>query len=378
VSRILVVEDDPAVLRGLKDNLIFESYDVLTASDAERAYRLIYDERPDLVLMDVMLPGMWGSELCRRVRAEGVTTPIVMLTAKAEESDRVLGLDLGADDYVSKPFAVRELCARIRAILRNRRDAIGDHGRLVRELQSAADVQRTLFPRVPSAQRSLDYAGVCRPASAVGGDYFDYVPIDDSRVAFVLADVAGKGMPAALLMASLHGVIRAQAASMAMRLEELVSTINTLLQQNASRPSYATLFYAVYDDRTRMLEYVNAGHPSALVVRTSRQPDRRVTALDATCPPVGLFATLDATPARIQLEAGDWLVVYSDGATEALNAAGDEFGPGCLIDLVIRLGRECAQGLCDGVVEALAQHQAGARQHDDITVLAVRVGVTAS
>ena len=166
MSRILVVEDDPAVLRGLRDNLIFESYDVLTASNAERAYRLIHDERPDLVLMDVMLPGMWGSELCRRVRAEGVTTPIVMLTAKAEESDRVIGLDLGADDYVSKPFAVRELCARIRAILRNRRDAIGDHGSLVRELQSAADVQRTLFPRVRPALRSLDCAGVCRP---VGG-----------------------------------------------------------------------------------------------------------------------------------------------------------------------------------------------------------------
>jgi DNA-binding response OmpR family regulator len=119
VSRILVVEDDPAVLRGLKDNLTFESYDVLTASDAERAYRLIHDERPDLVLMDVMLPGMDGGELCRRVRAEGVTTPIVMLTAKAEESDRVLGLDLGADDYVSKPFAVRERCARLRSIHRN-------------------------------------------------------------------------------------------------------------------------------------------------------------------------------------------------------------------------------------------------------------------
>jgi serine phosphatase RsbU (regulator of sigma subunit) len=375
VSRILVVEDDPAVLRGLKDNLTFEAYDVMTASDAERAYRMIHDERPDLVLMDVMLPGMDGGELCRRVRAEGVTTPIVMLTAKADESDRVLGLDLGADDYVSKPFAVRELCARIRSILRNRRDAAGDHGRLAQELQSAADVQRTLFPRAQPALRTLDCAGRCRPASAVGGDYFDYVPIDSSRVALVLADVAGKGMPAALLMASLHGVIRAQAASMAHRLGEFVSIINTLLHRETDRPSYATLFYGVYDDDTQVLEYINAGHPPALVVRAR---DGSAISLSAICPPVGMFDAVDATPVRIQLEAGDWLLVYSDGASEATNVNGDEFGCQGLIDLVVGLNPGSAEGLCEGVLEALARHHTGTRQHDDITVLVARVQETAS
>jgi serine phosphatase RsbU (regulator of sigma subunit) len=375
VSRILVVDDDPAVLRGLRDNLTFESYDVLTASDAERAYRLIHDERPDLVLMDVMLPGMWGSELCRRVRAEGVTTPIVMLTAKGDESDRVLGLDLGADDYISKPFGVRELCARIRSILRNRRDALGDHGRLAHELQSAAEVQRTLFPRVSPSLRTLECAGVCQPASVVGGDYFDYLPIDRTRVALALADVAGKGMPAALLMASLHGVIRVQAASTATRLEDLVTMINTLLhqQRDSGRPSYATLFYGVYDDETQILEYVNAGHPPALVVR-----DASVISLPATSPPVGLFDTIHPNPARIRLEAGDSLVVYSDGATEAVDAEGDEFGHERLIELTARLEPESAQSLCDAVLDALGQHRAGIRQRDDITVLCARIGVKAS
>ena len=378
MSRILVVDDDPAVLRGLRDNLTFESYDVLTASDAERAYRLIHDERPDLVLMDVMLPGMWGSELCRRVRAEGVTTPIVMLTAKGDESDRVVGLDLGADDYVSKPFGVRELCARIRSILRSRRDAAGDHDRLAHELQSAADVQRTLFPRQRPALRTLDCAGVCQPASAVGGDYFDYVPIDRARVALALADVAGKGMPAALQMASLHGVIRAQAAPMAARLEELLTTINSLLHrdQDWGRPSYATLFYGVYDDVTQILEYVNAGHPAALVVRANARLGH--FSLDATCPPVGMFETIAAAPARIQLEAGDWLFVYSDGATEAVNANGDEFGRQRLIDFVSRCEHDSARSLCEGVLEALAQYRGDVRQHDDITVLGARVGRVAS
>jgi DNA-binding response OmpR family regulator len=118
VSRLLVVEDDPAILRGLADNLTYEAHEVLTASDGETAYRLIHERKPDLVVLDLMLPRMSGYELCQKVRGEGLATPIVMLTARGEEADRILGLDLGADDYVTKPFSVRELLARIRAVLR--------------------------------------------------------------------------------------------------------------------------------------------------------------------------------------------------------------------------------------------------------------------
>ena len=118
MTRVLVIEDDPAILRGLKDNLAAESYEVLTAPDGEAGYRLIDDEKPDLVILDLMLPRMSGYEVCRRVREEGNTTPILMLTARGEEADRVLGLDLGADDYVTKPFSIRELLARVRAMVR--------------------------------------------------------------------------------------------------------------------------------------------------------------------------------------------------------------------------------------------------------------------
>ena len=131
MTRLLVVEDDPAILRGLADNLAFESYDVVTATDGETAYRLIHERKPDLVLLDLMLPNLSGYELCRKVRSEGVEIPIVMLTARGEESDRVLGLDLGADDYITKPFSVRELLARVRAVLRRTRPS----GRPLGELQ---------------------------------------------------------------------------------------------------------------------------------------------------------------------------------------------------------------------------------------------------
>ncbi len=123
MTRVLVVEDDAAILRGLTDNLEAESYVVLTAKDGEAGYAILEREEPDLVILDLMLPKLSGYEVCQRARSEGMTVPILMLTARGTESDRVLGLDLGADDYVTKPFSVRELLARVRALLRRGQSA---------------------------------------------------------------------------------------------------------------------------------------------------------------------------------------------------------------------------------------------------------------
>ena len=118
MSRVLVIEDEPAILRGLADNLRLESYEVLTADDGETGYDLLRTQNPDLVILDLMLPRMSGYEVCRKARAAGIETPILMLTARGQEMDRVAGLDMGADDYVTKPFSLAELMARIRALLR--------------------------------------------------------------------------------------------------------------------------------------------------------------------------------------------------------------------------------------------------------------------
>jgi DNA-binding response OmpR family regulator len=118
MTRILVVEDDPGILRTLADNLKYEKYDVVTAMDGEAAYEIRQNQQPDLMVLDLMLPRMSGLELCRKLRTEGDQVPILILTARSEEADRVLGLDFGADDYVTKPFSVPELMARIRALLR--------------------------------------------------------------------------------------------------------------------------------------------------------------------------------------------------------------------------------------------------------------------
>ena len=123
---ILIIEDEPALLRGLADNFAFEGYRVLTAADGESGLAAALDANPDLIVLDIMLPKVNGYEICRRVREQGMDLPIIMLTAKGEESDVVLGLNLGADDYVTKPFSIKELLARVSAFLRRRRQEESD------------------------------------------------------------------------------------------------------------------------------------------------------------------------------------------------------------------------------------------------------------
>jgi DNA-binding response OmpR family regulator len=122
MSLVLIVEDDPSILRGLHDNLRLQRYDVISSGDGDAGYQLALEKKPDLVILDVMLPNMSGMDVCRKLRGQRFTAPILMLTARGEESDRVLGLDLGADDYVTKPFSIRELLARVRALLRRSQD----------------------------------------------------------------------------------------------------------------------------------------------------------------------------------------------------------------------------------------------------------------
>ena len=118
MPRILIVDDEPEMVRGLEDNLRFEGYQTIAATDGRRGLALALSDAPDLILLDVMMPGMSGWDVCRQLRTRGLDTPVIMLTARGAEMDRVQGLELGADDYITKPFSVRELMARIRAVLR--------------------------------------------------------------------------------------------------------------------------------------------------------------------------------------------------------------------------------------------------------------------
>ena len=368
MSRILIVEDDPAILCGLKDNLEFEHHQVLTAVDGEAGYRSVCEHSPDVVILDLMLPKLSGYDLCRRVRGEGFRAPILMLSARSQESDRVVGLDLGANDYVSKPFSLRELLARVRALLRHEREHHLDEAHLGYELEMAAKVQQGLFPRVLPVVPGLDYAGICRPAWGVSGDYYDFLPLGSGKLGLLLADVSGKGMSAALLGASLHAAVRAEAVAAGDRCGELLAKASHLLFETSAAERFATVFYGVYDSATRFLAYANAGHCPPMLVR-----DGACIRLDSLTPPAGMMAVLPARQNSVELFSGDWLLIFSDGVPEAVSESGEDFGEDGLLDALRRLGGGTAAEVCEGTANEVRTHIREQRQADDITLIAVKV-----
>src|SRR5687767_6882260 len=321
MPRILIVEDEPDIALGLKADLVREGYDVEVVCDGEAALERAARGQLDLILLDLMLPRKDGFAVCRELRRWDNQTPIVVLTARAHELDKAQGLELCADDYVTKPFSAIELRARIKSILRHRNAWLGDGARLDRELRIAADVQQRLLPQVRPAISSLDYVGYCQPAQLVGGDYFDFLDLSNDRIGLVLADVSGKGASAALVMASLHGSLRAHANGYGGALDRIIMAANTLLHEATDMGRYATLFYALYAGASRELLYVNAGHPGALLARGGE-----VRQLDSDCPPVGMFGDIAPVVRRVPLGAGDRLLIFSDGLSEAGDVQGVEFG----------------------------------------------------
>jgi len=362
MSRVLIVEDDPAILAGLKANLEFDSHQVLTAVDGEQGYRVIRESNPELVILDLMLPKLGGYELCQRVRGEGFHSPILMLSARSQEGDRVLGLDLGANDYVSKPFSLRELLARVRSLLKRADDGRDDARRMEREIRTAVEVQQRLFPQVRPEVPGFDYAGLCRPARGVSGDYYDFIPLPSGKLGLLLADVCGKGMSAALLGASAHAAVRAHAPAADDRCGELLARVNRLLFETTTDDRYVTMFYGVYDPETRMLTYANAGHCAPILLPAGAR-------LDALTSPVGMFPELSAADRQVTLSSGDTLAIFSDGLVEAVDEAECAFGDERLIEVIQQVPGDKAEDVCNRALDAVEAFSRGCRQADDLTLV---------
>jgi len=246
-----------------------------------------------------------------------------------------------------------------------------------REMEFARQVQARLFPQKLPAMRNLEYSGLCVQARQVGGDYYDFLELAPGRLALVLADIAGKGVSGALLMANLQANLRSQYATALEDLPGLLKSVNQLFFENTTESSYATLFFGDYDDSTGRLRYANCGHLPPLLLRAGRgslnqaagtQP---VELLHSTCTVVGLFEQWPCQVAEVCLNPGDTLAVYTDGVTEAENSAGEEFGQGRLLAALARLSQLSVDEVLHGVVEAVNDFSGGHPQ-DDVTLLIAR------
>jgi serine phosphatase RsbU (regulator of sigma subunit) len=235
------------------------------------------------------------------------------------------------------------------------------------DLAIAKQVQSRLFPQHQPLTRTLVYAGICHPARSVGGDYYDFLDLGNGRLGLVVADIAGKGMGAALLMANLQAALRSQCATAWEQPERFLRSVNRLLYENTAEGDYATLFFAAYDDDTRMLRYSNCGHPPGLLLRGDGSWER----LAATCTVVGLFEKWDCAMEEREMTPGDDILLYTDGVTEALNGEGEEFGEERLLEAT-RQHRQLSLPELLAVVADQARRFSPYEQADDITLIVAK------
>jgi len=240
--------------------------------------------------------------------------------------------------------------------------------RAAHEIELARQVQRKLFPQNPPRLKHLDFAGECVQARVVGGDYYDFIELAPGIVGFALADISGKGFPAALLMANLQANLRSQYALALKDMQGVLRSVNRLFCENSEPQHYATAFFCTFEDSTRHLRYVNCGHNPPILLRA----DGSVEKLNATATVMGLFDDWDCTVEERQLNVGDLFVIYTDGVTEACVPGGEEFGEERLVVLLQRQHQLSAVELLRTLTQSIEQFSPGEKA-DDLTAVVAKV-----
>lgn len=251
--------------------------------------------------------------------------------------------------------------------LPRRMKRVGAQTSFAREMALARRVQNKLFPQRMPPLETLDYAGTCEQAYAIGGDYYDFIDMGRGRVGLALGDVSGKGVYAALLMANLQASLRSQRALALQDLAGFLRSVNKLFYESMALGFFATLFFAEYSDATRTLRYVNCGHFPAFLVRANGRHEK----LHSTATVLGLFEKWTCTVRDVKMSPGDILVMYSDGVTEARGRSGEIFGEERMLRTV------CANAslpACEilSAIAASARKFGGEVQEDDLTLLVAR------
>ncbi|MGH9431240.1 MAG: PP2C family protein-serine/threonine phosphatase, partial [Terriglobia bacterium] len=254
---------------------------------------------------------------------------------------------------------------------------VAQREKLNREVEIAREVQERLFPQKLPAVPGLDYCGACRPALGVGGDYYDFLALPAGKLGIALGDVSGKGIAAALMMASLQASLRSEAMRGPCDLAALITNVSHLVFEASSVNRYATFFYAQYDPVTRELAYVNAGHNPPMIFRKTAS-GWQVRRLETGGTVVGLLEHYPYCQGTEELASGDLLVAFTDGISESMNSADEEWGESRLMDTIEAADGLCAAKLIEQIMKAADAFAAGAPQHDDMTLVVARCSATRS
>ena len=366
---ILIVDDNPANLEIFEMRLAANHYDIITAADGEAGLAMVKKHQPDLVLLDIMMPKMDGIEVCRQIRTDATLPfiPIIMVTAKTDTKDVVAGLDAGADEYLTKPVNHAALVARVKSMLRIKslHDMVLDQSaQLEHQLKTATNIQSLFWPEIPNLAGGSHMWGVSIPAVYVGGDLYDFIPLPDGSFLAYVADVSGKGVPAALIMAALSTKIRSEAQNSA-EIEILLENVNNSLHVLTAEEGYfATVVLARYWPDKGRAQLSLAGHLQPIWISEGETRD---------CPKIsglalGIAPDVKFERKEIALSPGEALLLYSDGVIEAENSNGEMFGTDGLTKFLTNTtGPPWGKALLDKT----RSWQGDAPANDDLTIVEI-------
>lgn len=384
-TRILIADDQPDVLLALRMLLKGNGYTTETVSSPAELLEAVAGSEFDLVLMDLnyardTTSGQEGLDLLSHLNAIENVPPIIVMTGWATVGLAVEAMQRGVTDFVEKPWTNSKLLASLEkqvAIGRQRRalaknavresQARTEMASLVhqheREISEARAIQEGFLPKEIPQLAGYEIASAWQSARVVGGDYFDVLSFDNGALGICIADVAGKGMPAALLMSNLQAAVRGL-ASAELAPADLCTRLNLLLCRNMANDRFITFFYAQLDGTTGMLRYVNAGHNPPIVMHRDGSHER----LTEGGIVLGAFPNQSFVNGSVRLQSGDRLVLYTDGVTEASNADDEEFGDLRLIQVLSDHRAASAQHLQAQILAGAGAFCAN-RWHDDATLL---------
>jgi phosphoserine phosphatase RsbU/P len=369
--RVLIVDDVKANVDVLVEALRGE-YKLSVALGGQQALEAVQRNPPDMILLDIVMPDIDGYEVCRQLRAAPATSelPIMFLSSLEDVKDKARGFEIGGNDYLTKPFEVLEVKARVRSLLKAKAYADAVKAAAERDLRIAREIQMGLLPANIETQvegTGLDVDAVLEPAQHVGGDLYEVLRLRPDRVLVALGDVSGKGIPAALFMAVAMTLLRSMARE-GCEPEQLLRRLNDELLAQNPRGMFVTLQCLLFDLTARSVTCASAGHHAAARIGPGRAPELVFTSSGRV---LGLMPAGDFVSETLPLSGGETLVMFTDGVSEAYDPNQDLFGEHRLLAHLAASPGASARETTRGILEAVRKHADTARQSDDITVVAV-------